>query len=356
MYKKTLFAISIIFTAYTAQADDKSFLATVFTTISDKHLTEVASEDLSVSGLKVLSSIDKNLTFANGKDMVYLYYKGKSAAMWRKPKNNKDTKAWASLVVEIIEKAAKISPTVNQQKEDIAEKVIHDSVDALQDHSQYHFAEEPDKDISQDRFSAQSYDNILYVRIKEFGTNTPKLFRNAIISRPHTSGIILDLRGNHGGQLSSAIEIAQMFIDDGIIVSTIGRGDEAVKYYVAHTQPQIINLPLAVLIDKNTASSAEMLAAALQEQIQATIIGTISYGKGTIQDTFVFDNGGRLALTTAEFFAPSGSKIEKIGILPDYCILNDQQLTNNSCSQQKREGRPFDVDFAQKILKKKIDG
>jgi len=77
-----------------------------------------------------------------------------------------------------------------------------------------------------------------------------------------------------------------------------------------------------------------VLAAALKEQAQAALVGTLSYGKGTVQEIYLFDNGGRLALTTGQFFTPSGSQIEKIGLFPDFCIVNDKLVNTLPCPQQ----------------------
>ena len=353
MLKKFVLIMLVILRYHTVFADDKAFLATVYTTVTTKHFTPVSAEEFAISGLKTLNNIDKNMTFADGRDMVYLYYKRQQAGLWHKPESADDAKQWAIISDKVIEKAVKVSYQAAKNKDKIAEKVVFSAVAALDDNSRYFFADEADKEPESEQLSIRHENNILYVELRAFAPKTPTMLKNAFNRYPDAVAAILDLRGNHGGQLNAAIEIAKMFIDDGIIVSTNEHNLDSAKFYISRST-QTIKLPLAILIDKDTASSAEMLAIALQEQVQATLIGTLSYGKGTIQDTYIFDNGGRLALTTAKFFSPSGAEIEKRGITPDYCILNDSTVKPENCIQQKRVGREFDIIFAKQILNRQL--
>lgn len=350
MFKKTTLIICcILLCIRQAQADDKALIATVYTTIADKHLTPVDIPDMAVTALKSLNKTDKNLTFADGKEMVYLYYQRQMAGLWHKPKDGGTIADWAQITVNAIEKATKISPKAAKEKEQLAEKIFYAAAASLKDHSQYHFSDELENETSDSPFSVKSDGRFLYIKIKGFSSQTADMVKNALVRNPQTAAVIIDLRGNSGGQLNAAIEVAKLFIDDGIIVATKGRDNNSSKYYVSE-QNTAFNLPLAVLIDKTTASSAEVLAAALKEQAQAQLIGTLSYGKGTIQEIYLFDNGGRLALTTGQFFTPSGSRIEKIGLFPDYCIINDKLIKDPPCPQQKREGNTFDINFTKQLL------
>ena len=103
-----------------------------------------------------------------------------------------------------------------------------------------------------------------------------------------------------------------------------------------------------------------MVAAALSEQVQAKLVGTNSFGKGSIQEMYSFENGGKLALTTAHFYTPSGQKIDKIGLIPDYCTFNADDnvpinrasaFTNLRCERESRERNEADIELAVSILK-----
>lgn len=348
MFKKLILIFIFTTSAFSAHADNQSFITAVYETIFKKHLTPVNMEEIAIAGLKSISAVDKNLVFSNGNDVIYIYYHRKIAGVWHKPQKSNNYKAWADITAKIIHKATRLSPRAKQQEIFLTENIIANAVASLNDHSQYHFSDEVEENFESDKTSAYPDAQFLYIHVPAFTPDTSLYIKNSILRYPQTQAVIIDLRGNKGGQLNIAIDIAKLFIDDGIIVTTTGKEKDSTKYYVAK-QENSFNLPIAVLVDKNTASSAEALAAALHEQAQAVLIGTQTFGKGSIQDIFAFDNGGRLALTSGEFFTPSGKKVEKIGIWPDYCIINNQ-LINDACTQQERAGNIIDINFAKQVL------
>ena len=338
--------------SFSAQADETPFFASVFTTVYNKHITPIELEDFVVSGLKKISKIDKNFTFSNGSDMVYLYHRGKIIAMSRKPQDKNDINAWAGIANSILKKAKNYSKIIARSTSFAAERIVSYSVAALRDHSIYHFSNEPAEPAENTIFAGLTDEDILYIRINNFNSGTAETI-NEKYQKTNAQSIILDLRGNPGGQISEAITVAKLFIDDGIILSTRSRSQDNEKYYISDKKP-IINLPLAVIIDRNTASSAEILAAALHEQAQAVLIGTSTFGKGSYQETYIFENGGKLSLTVGEFYTPSGKNIDRKGLSPDYCIINDIPYKTENCPRQPRENRLFDIDFAVKLLLSEI--
>ncbi|RYV04172.1 S41 family peptidase [Shewanella sp. OPT22] len=131
-------------------------------------------------------------------------------------------------------------------------------------------------------------------------------------------GIIIDLRSNPGGLLHQAIKVADLFIDNGIIVSTQGRFSEANSIYHATPISFLPDVPMLVLIDKHSASAAEVLAAALQQNKRAKLIGEKSFGKGSVQGMIpTISNHNRVKLTIANYLTPKGENIHKLGIVPD---------------------------------------
>lgn len=348
MFKKLILILVFAINAFSAHADNQSFITSVYDTITQKHITPVNIEELAIAGLKSISDVDKNLVFSNGKDVVYIYYHRKIAGVWHKPQKSNDYKSWADITAKIIHKITRISPRAKRYEIFLTENILAHAVASLNDHSKYHFSDEVEDDFGNEKINAYFDGRYLYIQIPSFDTNTADYIKNSILRYPQTQAVILDLRGNKGGQINIAIDIAKLFIDDGIIVSTKGQAKDSTKYYVAK-QKEIFTLPLAVLVDQGTASSAEALAAALHEQAQAVLIGTQTFGKGSIQEIFAFDNGGKLALTSGEFFTPSGEKVDKIGIWPDYCIINNQ-LVDEPCTQQDRAGNMVDINFAKQVL------
>jgi carboxyl-terminal processing protease len=133
------------------------------------------------------------------------------------------------------------------------------------------------------------------------------------------TGIVLDLRGDPGGLLDQAVGVAGMFLNHGEIVSAVGRHPTSMQNFEAAEHDQTHGLPLVILVDGGTASSAEIVSAALQDEGRAVIVGTSSYGKGTVQMVVTLENAGELTLTWARLVTPSGYILHHHGIVPAFC-------------------------------------
>jgi carboxyl-terminal processing protease len=165
--------------------------------------------------------------------------------------------------------------------------------------------------------------NIAYIRIARFNQRTAESLKETVVEIKNevdeTDGIILDLRDNPGGLLDQSIDVANMFLTDGVILTTHGRHRDSHQRYAAAGVDYTGGLPVAVLINQHSASAAEIVAAALQDGGRAVVIGTTSFGKGTVQTVFRLPNGAELTLTWSRFFAPSGYVLHGLGILPTVC-------------------------------------
>ncbi len=165
--------------------------------------------------------------------------------------------------------------------------------------------------------------HLLYVRITNFQANTTRDFVQALnrAGKQHSlDGLLLDLRDNPGGLLDQAIKVADVFIDRGIIVSTRGRDPEQNMRFEAHKGNSRYSFPLVVLVNGGSASASEIVAGALQDHKRAIIVGTETFGKGSVQTIIPMPNGAGIRLTTARYYTPSGRSIQETGILPDVII------------------------------------
>jgi carboxyl-terminal processing protease len=144
------------------------------------------------------------------------------------------------------------------------------------------------------------------------------------------SGLILDLRANPGGLVKQAVQVADLFLEEGTIVSVVGRSRNDVEE--AHSGSIWKNLPLVVLVDGNTASAAEIVAGALQDHRRAEIVGTRTFGKGTVQTYLDLTDGSGLKITTARYQTPDGRILEGIGITPDLMAESDPAEQPSSTS------------------------
>lgn len=134
-------------------------------------------------------------------------------------------------------------------------------------------------------------------------------------------GIVLDLRGNPGGLLDQSVEVASQFLDGKPVTSTVGRVPESVQYFTAPHR-EVETLPLAVLVNGGSASASEVVAAALQDAGRAVVIGTASYGKGTVQNVQRLPNDGELTITWARLVAPGGYILHQHGVIPTICTAD----------------------------------
>jgi carboxyl-terminal processing protease len=170
--------------------------------------------------------------------------------------------------------------------------------------------------------------SIAYLRIELFGEKTHEELRKAIQSLEGISGVIIDLRDNSGGLLESAISICDYFLDDGVVVETKGR--QVADRETFYAKPGVLvpnDIPMIVLVNQNSASASEIMAACLQDNGRAKVVGMRTFGKGSVQNVIPLDGGrAALRLTTAYYFPPSGKMIhrrkdakpeEHWGVVPD---------------------------------------
>ncbi|MDX1571964.1 MAG: S41 family peptidase [Xanthomonadales bacterium] len=136
-------------------------------------------------------------------------------------------------------------------------------------------------------------------------------------------GMVLDLRGNPGGVLGSAVGVSDLFLEEGLIVYTKGRSTEAQLSFSAGPQDELSGAPIIVLVDDTTASASEIVAGALQDHGRAVVLGTQTFGKGSVQSVVPLYNGGAIKLTTARYYTPNGRSIQAAGIQPDIDISGD---------------------------------
>ena len=181
-----------------------------------------------------------------------------------------------------------------------------------------------------------SYDNgVLMALVTNYNQNTTRALRKAIVDvatreGPAFKGLILDLRGNPGGLLLQSIKMADLFLTEGEIVSTRGRHRDTFQHYTAHGRDIIENRPVVVLIDGKSASSAEVTATTLQDRKRAVVLGTTSFGKGSVQTVVRLPNSGEMTLTWSHLIAPSGYDFHGLGLLPSFCTSGIEARLNKA--------------------------
>jgi len=190
---------------------------------------------------------------------------------------------------------------------------------------------------------------MLYTRITTFQTATTRDFRNALraAQKKHpVQGLVLDLRDNPGGLLDQAVKIADIFLDKGVIVSTKGRDGKEQMLFEAHNGGSNNDFPMVVLVNGGSASGAEIVAGALQDHKRAIILGTSTFGKGSVQTVLPMPGGAGMRLTTARYYTPDGTSIQATGIKPDIIApletreVEVKQQQQNNTFQVKEKNLP----------------
>lgn len=215
--------------------------------------------------------------------------------------------------------------------------------------------------------SSKTVDGFPVVKIKQFleksSDEMKKAIREASKEKP-IQGLILDLRNNPGGLLQQAVEVADFFLSEGLIVYTQGRDKQQVDKKFATgpgTQP---NYPIVVLINGGSASASEIVAGALQDQKRATIVGTQSFGKGSVQNVIPLEDGSGIKLTVALYYTPNGRTIQGLGITPDKiaepleeipATIKERDLPGHIVGKEEAKAKELEAQKKEKDSSKKID-
>jgi len=191
------------------------------------------------------------------------------------------------------------------------------------------WAEPRDFDIVREQIRVQSVrthdlgNGIAYIRLRQFQEQTPADLDGVLetFSKNGMKALVLDLRNNPGGLLTAAVEVSEKFVDDGkLVVYTEGRVRNQNMRFAAHAKKGYSKLPMVVLVNQGSASASEIVAGALQDWGRAMVVGTQTFGKGSVQTIIPLSDGSGLRLTTAKYFTPKGRTIHGKGITPDIVV------------------------------------
>jgi carboxyl-terminal processing protease len=180
-------------------------------------------------------------------------------------------------------------------------------------------------------YTKQIDDSILYIRVTSFDKKVVEGVKKAINQyKNKDKGIILDLRNNPGGLLDQAVGLVDLFVDKGIIVSQKGRTKTEDKEYDATTGATMTNMPMVVLINGGSASASEIVSGSLQDHKRAVLVGTKSFGKGSVQVVLPISEDEAIKLTIARYYLPSGRTIQAVGVTPDIEVNEGQIKTDDN--------------------------
>ena len=360
--KKILAVCCLFFLSFEVKAAEEDSLRLLYEQVSQNYVEPITVEKLALLVLKSFRQVDKSLTVADDNNKVSLYYKGRLIKSLYKPQDMNNVEAWTKLSGEIFDLVLAKSKEAQNRDFEILDLVMQKAVEGLDKDSKYYLSLEDAKSLKHRvHFVARREGDILLIKIGAFNNFTKEEIVKAINENQDAKGMILDLRASPGGQLSTAIEVADLFLDEGIVISAKGRKTDEITYYNSEDGDIWENKPIVVMVDGDSASAAEVLTIALQEQSRAKVVGTKTFGKGTIQNLLVLKNGGTLAYSSAYFHTPSGKKLADNAIVPDVCTYQMPEgkdvlrLINapkdEECGQENRQDGTLEYEIAVELLK-----
>lgn len=179
-----------------------------------------------------------------------------------------------------------------------------------------------------------------YIRLAQFQERSDRDIQKALekmaAEKGGLKGLVLDLRNDPGGLLTQAVRISDLFLDSGLIVYTDGRIDSQKQKYFAQKEGSWMDFPMVVLVNGGSASASEIVAGALQDHKRAVILGTKTFGKGSVQTILPLDDNSALRLTTARYFTPKGRSIQAMGIVPDIIVESTPQQQEAKTDEKRR--------------------
>jgi hypothetical protein len=336
----------------TSTATRADLLGTSYRAITDNYVEPLPSSTIALASLRGLAQLNDAIAVTPIGEDLALSYSGRVIARFRAPPSP-DWQGWGEIAAQITAVAVSASPTLAQLESKTVDSTLLDAGMAVLDRfSRYEPPEavpldlvdqnELDEPVSSkvvgDARSGPSFDAVFFpsaevefadgiavIRIRCFAKATSQILSSrlaAVLGNPAVAlrGFVLDLRDNPGGNITSMAAIADLFMDRGTIVSFDGRNPRD-RFSITATAKSTAyqRIPMVVLINGRTISAAEVLAAALQGNGRAVVIGTPSYGKGIAQSQIPLPNGGRLWLSSVRMSAPAGYLLHYHGVVPDVC-------------------------------------
>ncbi len=308
--------------------------------IQDRYLEPVVIGDIAFEGMRGLSKIDAAVTIDRPEPRhLILFYRKEMQAEYTAPADD-DADGWSRLIVAVRHDASAVSRQLRDADDDIfCQAVLRASLARLDRFSRYVGPDEARRrravrdgagadpeDAASPAVTMSLARGVATIGISTFRHGTADRVARDLVEAegaPGFKGVVLDLRGTPGGRLDEGVAVARLFIDHGSIGLTRGRNPSSIQIYDAIPGEPGKIMPLIVLVDGGSASAAEILAAALQDSGRAVLVGTNTYGKGTVQTVIRMPNDGEMTLSWARFYGPSGYPLHGLGVLPTICTADD---------------------------------
>ena len=323
------------------------FFSAVYKNILIFHRDQPDISAIMLAGLNGLANIDNRIHHELSGNEISINLDQSVKTTLQLPRTNNPS-SWATLTIEIILQLQNESNNLKDKSPNhIYSVFLEHALLTLDQYTRYQPAPvfKPEKS-SQSIKEKTGFlfpnelsirDNIRIIKISSFVSGTSDLIKRQIESiqdnnNNSNKGIIIDLRNNRGGRLDEAVAAADLFIPEGTILKTQGRHPDANQHYIATPDNTNPNIPLIILINNATASAAEVLAAAINDHDKGLLLGTHSYGKGSVQRVRYLPNKGKLNITWKELFTPQGFSFTEFSVSPKLCTANRSKISQTAAS------------------------
>lgn len=298
-------------------------------------------KELSLKSCTALTQFDENFKLYHSDTKAFLYEKNNLIGVFELP-DNKHLTLWKQFMADVLQTGINRSDKISENPQALENEVLNRITDRLDKVSRIEKI-----DSTSHQFQYSFADNVLYINASTFYAGFSDYLKKLITSHPSITGVIMDFRNNRGGDFNEAIKTADLFLDNTLITFSETQ-NQPKRYYTATAGDILSGKPIVILTNEFTASSAEIVTAALNEQSRATVIGTNTFGKDSIQRLHKLGEQ-TLFLTYGNFYTPSGKRISESGISPQICTG-----VNHSCKISDKTSPHKDIQLALDLIKKNL--
>lgn len=295
---------------------------------------------VSLSSFTAINHFDKNFKLYNSDTKAFLYYKNNLIQSFDFPQNG-NSSVWKNTLIDILDTYSKHSLNFRGNEEIFEQNIIKTIAQNIDKYSRI-----DNNTVPKDALYYEINNNVIYISSNSFYLGYANDIKRIVKNNKNAEGLILDFRNNKGGSFNEAIKLSDLFLDNALIAYSIENNEK--RYYTSTKGDIFDNKKIIILVNDKTASAAEIVVAALRDQTRAMIVGTKTYGKGSIQTVHNTQNFN-LFVTTGYTYSPAGKLIDKKGIMPQICTgLYDSCVIADNRDYKK------DIMFAIKLIKNKL--
>ncbi|MBQ8750907.1 MAG: hypothetical protein IJZ30_04660 [Alphaproteobacteria bacterium] len=334
------FVLFILFSAFNVNAYEFVKIDELYNVLEKNHSHSANLRKISFKGFDFINQLDKNFRLYNSDTKAYLYHQNNLVKSFALPQQNNHN-SWKNILTDVLKIYADQSNKFQGNEKLLEDKILSVLAKNIDSYSRIENTKNEEANLIFDVFN-----NVIYIKSNTFYKGFSDDVKKIVYNNNLAEGIIFDLRHNIGGDFNEAIKLSDLFLDDTLIAYS--KEQNETNYYTSTKGDIFNNKKIIILTSNKTASAAEVVTASLSDQSRAVVIGTKTYGKGSLQSVYNM-NDQRLYVTSGLIYSPSGKIIDKNGITPQICTGID-----NSCVISSKEDTSKDILLAIDLIKNNL--